>query len=250
MSDDDGSMPFLDHLEDLRKVILKSLGTLGLAMIPAAIFSRFILDFIKRPLSHPDLQIDVDTFLQIPQVMGAFKILISVVFWSGLFLSLPFIIFFISGFVFPGLHDHERKVARSCSAAAVILFFVGASMGYFGTVSHALKALLITVPGWLGEKLEWIYLTDYVMFVLKLVIGFGLAFELPLVLLGLGYAGIVQTDQLKGKRRHVVVGLLFMAMMLTPPEPISQVIMASSLYVLYEVCIVLLKIHERKNVDA
>lgn len=241
----DEGMPFLEHLEELRHTILRSLAALGLGMVPALAFSRQILDVLKQPLVN--LNVDPDTFLQLPQVMGAFKVLVAVGFWGGLFLALPFVVFFAAQFVFPGLHDHEKRVVRKCSGAAVVLFFVGACLGYFGTATHAIHALVFRLPQWMGNEPTWIYLTDYVMFILKLVIGFGLSFELPLILLGLGYAGVVDSVQLRTKRRHVFVGLLAFAMMLTPPEPISQLVMATSLYVLYEGCILLLRRHEVKE---
>ncbi|MGA0333207.1 MAG: twin-arginine translocase subunit TatC, partial [Kiritimatiellia bacterium] len=127
------------------------------------------------------------------------------------------------------------------------VFFGGAALGYYGTIAYALQNLILTINEWMGTSSEWIYLTDYIAFVLKLVIGFGLAFELPLVVLMVGYADLVESASLRKARRHVIVGLLVMAMLLTPPEPVSQIIMAGALYILYEGCILLISLHERKS---
>lgn len=238
-------MSILDHLEDLRKTILRSCMVIFIGMIACIPFIREILNFLFEPLR--DIGIDPNTYLVVPQVMGAFKVAVSVIFWSGLLFASPFVVFFIAQFVFPGLHAHEKRVIRRSSWAAILLFFGGAALGYFGTVSYALQNLIFTINDWMGTSSEWIYLTDYIAFVLKLVIGFGLAFELPLLVLMVGYADLVSSDSLRKSRRQVLIGLLVMAMLLTPPEPISQIMMASSLYVLYEGCIFLISRHEKKN---
>jgi len=246
MSDD--SMTILDHLEEFRKAILRSATAIALAMIPCAIFMRHILDFLFQPLRQ--LGIDPDTFLVVPQVMGGFKVAVAVSFWSGLLLASPFVVFFVAQFIFPGLHAHEKRVIRRSSWLAVVLFFGGAALGYFGTIHYALQNLIFVINDWMGTSANWIYLTDYISFVLKLVIGFGLAFELPLVVLMVGYADLVESKSLRKFRKHVLVGLLVMAMLLTPPEPVSQLMMGGALYILYEGCILLIARHEKKAKQA
>lgn len=238
-------MSILDHLEDLRKALLRSCMAIFIGMIVCIPFIRYILDFLFVPLGK--LGVDPDTFLVVPQVMGGFKVAVSVIFWSGLLLALPFVVFFAAQFIFPGLHAHEKKLIRRSSWAAVLLFFGGGALGYCGTIQYALKTMIFTINDWMGTTTNWIYLTDYIAFVLKLVIGFGLAFELPLLVLMVGYADLVGSASLRKYRRHVLVGLLTLAMLLTPPEPISQLIMGCSLYILYEGCILLIHLHEKNS---
>ncbi|MEX2608201.1 MAG: twin-arginine translocase subunit TatC [Kiritimatiellia bacterium] len=241
------SMSILDHLEDLRKTILRSLMAVFVGMIICIPFIRHILAFLFEPLRTMGL--DPNEFLKVPQVMGGFKVAISIVFWSGLMLASPFVVFFVARFIFPGLHSNEKRVIRSSSWAAVLLFFGGAAMGYFGTIHYALQNLIFTIHDWMGTSADWIFLTDYIAFVLKLIIGFGLAFQLPLVLLMAGYADLIGSGSLRANRRQVLVGLLIMAMILTPPEPVSQIMMGATLYILYEGCILLIARHERKLRD-
>lgn len=241
----ESDMSILDHLEDLRTAILRSCTALLLGMVAAFFFTRDILDFLMEPLRR--LGVDPDTFLVVPQVMGGLKVAIAVIFWSGLLIASPFIVFFIAQFIFPGLHAHEKRVIRRFSWASVFLFFGGAALGYLGTVEVALQNLLFVVTDWMGTSTDWIFLTDYIAFVLKLVIGFGLAFQLPLVVLILGYADLIGTEGLRKNRRQVLVGLLVMAMLLTPPEPVSQVVMAGVLYLCYEVCILLIALHQKRT---
>jgi sec-independent protein translocase protein TatC len=242
---DEATMDFLDHLEELRRTILRCLSLLLLSMLVCVPFTRQILSFLFQPLR--ELGVDPATYLVVPQVMGGFKVAVAVVFWSGLLLSTPFMIYVLAQFVSPGLHEHERRIVRRSSGAAVLLFFAGAALGYYGTTRAALDALLFALPRWMGTSTDWVFLTDYIAFVLKLVLGFGLSFEFPLVLLGLGYAGLVEVSDLTKYRRQVIVILLIIAMMLTPPEPVSQLIMASALYILYEGCILILRRHEKRE---
>ena len=242
---DEAEMSILDHLEEFRATILRSCMALVMGMLAAGLYTNEILDFLMQPLRN--LGVQPETFLVVPQVMGSFKVAVSVIFWSGLIIASPFIVFFIAQFVFPGLHSHEKRVVRQFSWCSVVLFFAGAALGYTTTVEVALQNLLFVISDWLGTSVEWIYLTDYIAFVLKLVLGFGLAFQLPLVILMLGYSDLIGTEGLKRNRRQVLVGLLIMAMLLTPPEPVSQVVMAGTLYLLYEVCILLIRLHERKT---
>ncbi|WFB36071.1 twin-arginine translocase subunit TatC [Kiritimatiellota bacterium B12222] len=241
----EAEMGILEHLEELRKMILRSALAIFIGMLVCIPFIRYILNALFQPLVQ--LGVDPDTFLVVPQVMGSFKVAVSVTFWSGLLLASPFMVFFIAQFVFPGLHANEKRIIRRSSWAAVLLFFAGAAMGYFGTTRYALQTLIFALNDWMGTSTDWIFLTDYIAFVLKLILGFGLAFELPLVLLMIGYADLIGSDSLRKSRRHVLVGLLIMAMMLTPPEPISQIMMGGTLYILYEGCILLIARHEKKN---
>lgn len=241
----DSAMSILDHLEDLRKAILRSCMAILIGMGVCIPFIREILAFLFVPLIA--LGLDPDTFLVVPQVMGSLRVAVSVIFWSGLLLASPFVVFFIAQFIFPGLHAHEKRLIRRSSWAAVLLFFTGAALGYYGTVQYALQTLVIAINQWMGREPDWLYLTDYIAFVLKLVLGFGLAFELPLVLLMVGYSDLIGCESLRKYRKQVLVGLLIMAMLLTPPEPISQIIMGGTLYILYEGCILLIARHERKR---
>lgn len=241
----EGDMTILEHLDDFRKTLLRSALALLLGMAACIPFIRQILHFLFQPLIA--LEVDPHTFLIAPQVMGGFRVAISVVFWSGLLLASPFIVFFVAQFIFPGLHKNEKRLVRRSSGVAVLLFFTGSALGFYGTITHALDALIFGIHRWMGTSAEWIFLTDYISFVTRLTLGFGLAFQLPLLLLILGYADLIDSASLRKNRRQVFVGLLIMAMLLTPPEPVSQLVMACSLYILFEVCILLLRRHEKKN---
>jgi len=117
-------------------------------------------------------------------------------------------------------------------------------MGYFVTMPVALR-MMFRINAWMRVSCEFVELSDYVSFVLRLLIAFGLAFELPVVVVVLGSIGVVSSDQLRAKRRHVIVGLLIAAMLLTPPDPLTQILMAGPLVLLYELCIWVVWFRER-----
>jgi sec-independent protein translocase protein TatC len=236
MRHEDEAKPFLDHLDELRSALLKSLGALLLGVLVAWPLAPTILDLLKRPLIN--LVEDPDRYLQSLQVAGAFTSALRIIFWSGFLLALPVILFVIGQFIFPGLTLQEKKWVRLGAGSSFLLFAFGVLLGYSITLEVALK-VMHEIHRWLGVEPMWT-LTSYVTFCMHLLIGFGLSFQLPMVVLILGRMGILSVSQLREKRRHVFVGLLLMAMFLTPPDPFTQLIMAVPLYLLYECCIILL----------
>jgi sec-independent protein translocase protein TatC len=128
---------------------------------------------------------------------------------------------------------------------AVLLFLTGVALG-FSIIPTALKAMF-RVSEWMNAAPDFVRLPDYVSFVLKLLIAFGLMFELPIVVLALGAMGLVSSPQLREYRRYVIVGLFISAMLLTPPDPFTQVLMAAPMTLLYEACIWILWLHEKRS---
>ncbi len=238
-----GTKPFVEHLDDLRRTILWSLISLGVGMAFAFPLAPFALKLLKVPVARAD--VDPETFLRVLRVAGGLSITLRIGFWGGLLLALPFILLAVGWFVFPGLTQRERRVIRNALCMAVVLFAAGVAFGYF-LVLPAVVQLMLRISEWLGVTCEFVELGDYVSFVLRLLIAFGLAYELPVVIVVLGYLGIVTSSSLRAYRRHVIVGLLVAAMLLTPPDPLSQVMMALPLVVLYEICIWIVWAWERQ----
>jgi len=240
----DTPKPFLEHLEDLRWTILGCLITLALGMAIAAPLAPEILKLLRVPLQgvteHPD------QFLQSLEITGGFAIALQIIFWCGLLLSAPFILLLIGRFVFPGLKRRERKAIRLALAFAVLLFAFGVALGYVIVLPVALRVML-GLHQWMGIQAWWT-ITSYVAFTVQLLIAFGLAFELPMVVMVLGYLGIVSSAMLRAKRRLAIVILLILAMLLTPgPDIFSQVVMAVPMILLYELCIWFIRLFERKR---
>jgi sec-independent protein translocase protein TatC len=242
--DDTATKSFLEHLQDLRKTIVWCAISLGVGMCVAIPLAPYILDLLSSPLQKAGK--DPDTFLKVFQVAGGLAITLKVVFWAGLLVATPGIVMAIADFVFPGLTAKEKRIVRRSGVIAGFLFAAGVSMGYFVTLPVALGVML-KINAWIGVESEFVELVDYVGFVLKLLIAFGLAFELPVVVLALGYMGIISSKQLREKRPVVIVSLLVLAMLLTPPDPMTQLLMAVPMTILYEICIWLVRAKELKD---
>jgi len=235
---------FLEHLQDLRKTIVWCAVSLGIGIFVAIPLAPYILELLSSPLAKAGK--DPGTFLKVFQVAGGLAITLKVVFWAGLLIATPGIVIAIADFVFPGLTAKEKRIVRTSGFFAGILFAAGVAMGYFATLPVALGVML-KINKWIGVESEFVELVDYVGFVLKLLIAFGLAFELPVVVLALGYMGIISSRQLRDKRPVVIVALLVLAMLLTPPDPMTQLLMAGPMAILYELCIWLIRAKEIKD---
>lgn len=233
--------PFVEHLEDLRVTILRCLVALVAGMILVVPFSPAILRLLKLPLAKAGQ--NPEEFLRVFRVVGGMSITMRIALWGGLVLSIPFLGYFISAFIFPGLTKRERKSVLRASGFAAVLFVAGVALGYFATLPVALS-LMLRIIEWLGSPCEFLELSDYVGFVLKLLVAFGLAFELPVVVLALGSMGLISSEQLRKKRPYVIVGLFVVAMVLTPPDPLTQLMMALPLTALYECCIWVIRLKE------
>ncbi len=173
--------------------------------------------------------------LQFSEPAAAIKMWLTVSFFGGLLLSLPALVFIIGSFIMPGVRNIERKVISRIAIFSGGLFFAGIAMGYKITLPLAL-GLMLKIGGSLGGESIWFY-NKYIAFALQLLLGFGIAFQLPVVILIMGKMGLVNSTQLREKRRHMIVGLLILAMLLTPPDVMTQMLMAAPLILLYEFCI-------------
>jgi sec-independent protein translocase protein TatC len=231
---EDTAKPFVEHLSDLRQTLIRCAVALLLGILIAIPLAPWILEVLRIPVARAGR--DPGEFLRILKVAGGLSLVIRVVFWSGMLISAPGVVWAIAEFVFPGLTAREKMAVRRGAAFAVCLFVAGVLLCYFMTVPVAIR-MMLAINTWIGETTEFVDLTDYVGFVLKLLLAFGLAFQLPVVLLALGSVGILTSDQLRDKRRHTIVGILVAAMLLTPPDPVTQLMMAVPLVLLYEVCI-------------
>lgn len=239
----DEPKPFFDHLVELRSCLIRMVVAWLIATLVIIPFCPWIMELLRNPVAQAGL--DPDQFLQPLRITSGMSMLFRVMFWGGIALSLPFLVYFGAQFVFPGLTARERGFIRRIAAGSVLLFALGVSMGYFVTLPLAV-GVLIHLHEWLRAPLKFVELADYLGFALKLLLAFGLVFELPMILLALGMLGIVNSGALRTYRRHVIVGIFVIAMVLTPPDPLTQVLMALPMVGLYEVCIWIIRAREMK----
>jgi len=240
----DSAKPFVAHLDDLRKTVIWAAGFLFVGFLIAIPMAPWVLAWLKIPYYNAGL--DALVPLRVNQVGSGLAIALRVIVWSGLLISLPFVVLSIGSFVLPGLTAKEKRVVRNHASFSILLFIAGVWMGFRWTVPVALQVML-NIEAWIGEASAFWETPGYVSFVLRMLIAFGLAFQLPLLVLILGNLGILTSSQLREKRRHVIIGLMVLAMFLTPSDPVTMLLMGIPLVALFEICIWLIWAKERKS---
>jgi sec-independent protein translocase protein TatC len=244
-ADRDREQPFLEHLEEFRTMLIRCLLAVAVATAVCIPLAKPLLNWMQAPLLEVAAQNHYTFELITTSPVEGFMQVMKIIFATGVLLSLPFIIYFAARFVFPGLKSSEQKMLVYGGLAGAVLFAVGVALCYTITLPVAVNVMFY-FNNYLGTTANW-KIDTYLGFVMQLLIGFGLAFELPLILLMLGRMGIISTDQMRKYRRHVIIGILTISMILTPPDVISQLQMAIPLYILYELCILILSICKRRD---
>lgn len=240
---DDSKMPLLDHLIELRRRLLWSFLALAIAFGISIYFARPIFGFLVQPLLASG-----QTKLIYTAIFEAFFVEIKVAFFAAAFFSFPVFATQLWRFVAPGLYSKEKRAFLPFLLATPILFTVGAAMAYYMAIPVALTYLLGfggNVGGVEQEALPGV--DNYLNFVMKFIFGFGISFLLPVLLMLLERAGIVTLEQLRGARRYAIVGAFAIAAVLTPPDVVSQLLLAIPLCILYELAIITIWFTRRRR---
>lgn len=245
LSAGDKELPFLEHLEEFRQMLMRCLIAVGVCTLICIPLARPLLNWLRDPLMETAAAKGHTFELITTSPVEGFLQVVKVIFAAGILISLPLLILFIAQFVLPGLKARERKVLMTGGVVGAFLFAGGVALCYFISLPVAVN-IMFYFNDYLGTVANW-KIEKYLGFVMHLLIGFGLAFELPLILILLGRLGLVTPAQLREYRRHVFIGILVLAMALTPPDPMTQLQMAIPLYLLYECCIVVLSIFNKRE---
>ena len=230
----DEAKPFLAHLEDLRLTLIKIAIALAITMTLCFVFRSELAGVIQRPL------IDVDPAraanLQSLGVADSFTISLELSLYGGIILAFPFILLFLAEFVLPALNASEKRILYPVALVGFGLFLVGVAFCYFVVLPQTLEFFFKD-----AQQMHWQptwTVREYYSFTTQFVIGFGLAFELPLVVLVLVKLGIVDYGLLKRTRAYALVVIFFVAAIITPTtDMVTLVLMGGPMYVLYEICI-------------
>jgi sec-independent protein translocase protein TatC len=238
MASVDDKMPFMEHLGELRKRIVRSLMGLLVGLGIALPFSQKIVDYLARPVRATGNNL---VFLSLTE---AFWVQMKVAVIVGLFVAAPVILWQIWAFVAPGLHQHERKYAVPFVLIGSALFIGGGAFSLKIVTPYAISFLLsYSRPG----LLPMISIGSYVDFLLKFTVAFGVVFELPLAITLLARMGVVTPAMLAKNRKYAILGAFIAAAILTPtPDAFNQTLMAGPLIILYEVGIICARIFGRR----
>jgi sec-independent protein translocase protein TatC len=237
IEEDPGHMSFLDHLEDLRWTLFKSFISFGLSCILIGVFLAQFSDILRWPFDFAVSGRDIEmSGLINTSILGVFSVIFYLLLGGGLALSLPFILYFIGSFVAPGLNERELRLLRPACSAAFILFLAGATFSFFILVPAAMRASII-FNELLGFAPLWTAASYYGLLT-WMVLGVGIAFQFPLVLLILVYLEIISHAQLVGFRRYSIVLFLCIGAIVTPTtDPVTFILLAFPMSLLYELAI-------------
>ncbi len=243
---DDTQAPLLEHLIELRTRLVKSLVALVLAFAVCFYFADEIFGFLVRPLtaSFPE----GEGQLIYTRLYEAFFVEIKVALFAAFFVSFPIISNQLWAFVAPGLYAREKQAFLPFLIATPVLFTLGGALAYFVVMPLAFTWFL----GFQGETggLEAQALPamgEYLDLVMRFILAFGASFLLPVLLMLLNRAGLVSREQLVKARRYVIVAVFILAAIITPPDPLTQVMLAAPLLLLFEGSLLLMYFSDRKK---
>ncbi len=239
----DPPRPFIEHFIDLRNCVIACVIAWVVAMLLVAPFSPWIIELLQAPVVESGLQ-EQGVTVEGLEIGVGFSLFMTTMLWGGTIVSLPALLYFIFRFVFPGLRRHERNIVLATLISGVALFIGGVWLCFSFALRLALEALM-AINQWMNVPVTILQAEAYIGFVLKILLAFGLAFQFPLVLLVLGWLGIISAKALSSRRGIAIVLIFTMAMFLTPPDPLSQIIMAVPMCLLYEITIILVRLREK-----
>ena len=239
----------LMHITELRQRLMICAAFILLLMCGAYYFVDEILAFLIEPLAHVMGEESTQRLIY-TNLTEAFITNIKLSFYAALFIGLPIILIQIWLFIAPGLYDQEKGAFMPFFIATPVLFWLGAAAVYYVIMPAAWAFFLgfqtgaedTTLPIQLEARIG-----DYLSLIITLIFAFGLCFQLPVLLTLLGRAGFVTADQLADKRKYMVIAAFIVGAFLTPPDVISQILLAVPIMALYEISIILIRFAAKKN---
>ena len=262
---EDSSAPLIEHLAELRTRLIRAVMAFVVAMLACFVFAEPILDFLVEPIAEILRSRGQDPQLIFTAPQEKFFVLFQISMLAGLALSFPIIGHQLWRFVAPGLYKNEQGAFLPFLIASPVLFILGASFAHFivtplamnffigfGDIVPTITELLSSSAGEdiADKEIKTIFLgsvKESLSITLKFIFAFGLCFQLPVLLTLMGMAGLVSARGLKNVRKYAVVGILVLAALVTPPDVITQMILFTVVYALYEVSILLVKMVEKKR---
>ena len=224
-----GEGTFISHLIELRNRLVYSLIAIGVVFTPLAIFSQKLYSFLAQPLIA---KMPTGTSMIATEVASPFLTPLKLAFVVSIVLSIPFLLYQVWAFVAPGLYRHERQLIFPLLASSTLLFYAGMTFAYFVVFPLVFGFLTSVAPEGVQVMTD---IRAYLDFVFAMFLAFGIAFEVPIAVILLVRFGAVRPDTLASKRPYIVVWTFVIAMLLTPPDVISQTLLAIPMLLLFEI---------------
>lgn len=230
----DPPRPFMEHLVALRECLINAMIAWTVCCIVAGVFSPSVMAWLQAPA---DALVKAEKLRIVSlNLTGGFSQIMSIAVWGGSGLSFPFVMYFVLRFIFPALTKREKAAIMFFLSAGTVLFIFGVVFAY-GQLAPNVVRFFDVLNHWLGLDVTEIQVENYVPLIMKLILAFGLVFQIPLLLFVLGWMGVITSEQLRAWRRFAIVMAFFLGMVLTPPDVMSQIVMAVPLIALYELSI-------------
>ena len=226
---DDAEQPFVYHLIELRDRLLRIVLVVAVVFLALLPFSNLLFSSLSGPLIS---RLPEGSSMIAIEVTSPFLIPFKLTLVLALFIAMPFVLYQLWAFVAPGLYQHERRLVLPLLASSIVLFFAGAAFAYFVVFPLIFAFFTSTAPEGVSVMTD---ISRYLDFVLTLFFAFGAAFEVPVVTVLLVWTGVVTQDGLRQKRPYIIVIAFVIGMVLTPPDIISQTLLAVPMWLLFEV---------------
>ena len=232
---------FLSHLIELRDRLIRCLLVVGIAFVPAFIYSSDLYDLLARPViaALPEGSKMIAT-----GVITPFLIPVKIAVMAAFLAVLPYVLYQVWAFVAPGLYSHEKRLVLPLVVSSTVLFFVGMAFCYFFVFGAVFQFIHEMAPKSISVAPD---IEAYFNFVLGMFLAFGIAFEIPVVVVVLAITGLVSVEQLREWRGYVIVGIFVVAAVVTPPDVVSQLALALPMCLLYELGILVSLFVRRKS---
>ncbi|MDO4626341.1 MAG: twin-arginine translocase subunit TatC [Pasteurellaceae bacterium] len=224
----DTSQPLISHLIELRNRLLRCFICVALVFLGLAYFSNDIYHFVAEPLIKV---MPAGSTMIATSIVTPFFTPIKLTAIVAVFISVPYLLYQIWAFVAPALYQHEKRLIFPLLFSSTLLFYLGVAFAYYGVLPMAFKLFVSTSPEGVNIATD---ISSYLDFVLGLFLAFGICFEVPVATILLVWAGIISLPDLKTKRPYVIVANFAIAAVLTPPDIISQIMLAIPMCLLFE----------------
>lgn len=218
----------ISHLLELRDRLIRALVAVGVVFVPCAFYANTLFTLVARPLIE---KLPKGTTLIATSVAAPFTTPFKLSFFIALFIAMPYVLYQLWAFVAPGLYRHEKRFALPLLVSSVVLFYAGMAFAYFLVFPAMFRFFASTTPTGVTMMTD---ISQYLDFVLLMFLGFGAAFELPVAVVLLVVTGLVDIEKLKSYRGYVLLGVFIVAAFLTPPDAVSQSLLAVPMYLLFE----------------
>lgn len=226
---DDGDQSLISHLVELRSRLLKAISAVLVVLVALLPFANKLYGWLALPLVQ---RLPQGGAMIATEVASPFLTPLKLAFFVAVLVSIPVILYQLWAFVAPGLYRHEKRLALPILVSSVLLFYIGCAFAYFLVLPAVFKFMTAIAPQGVAVMPD---ISHYLSFVLGLFLAFGLCFEVPVVLVILVALGLVTPAKLAEGRRYAIVGSFVVAAVLTPPDVLSQIMLAIPMCLLYEV---------------